>query len=243
MKKGCAILFLILTFCCYGQNSTLLQNIDFRAEELEHSLNKTGDTLILNSERTIDKVDIFNGNLEKTFIINDTSTKISLDEFPNGRYVTQVKVHDKLIIITLLRHSSSDKSLAKIEKKDLEEEFSDSNLEIKNSSEGKQLKANLSTKDPIKIVKFYWIVKNINKGHSSSKQMRIGNKKDVERMIAQHGIDLKSKAGKRNQLTIWEVYDTTAFMRLKRRNPDYATIEESECFNTIPYYDSKGEDI
>ena len=176
MKKGCAILFLILTFCCYGQNSTLLQNIDFRAEELEHSLSKTGDTLILNSERTIDKVDIFNGNLEKTFIINDTSTKISLDEFPNGRYVTQVKVHDKLIIITLLRHSASDKSLAKIEKKDLEEDFSDSNLEIKNSSEGKQLKANLSTKVPIKIVKFYWIVKNINKGHSSSKQMRIGNK-------------------------------------------------------------------
>lgn len=244
MKKGCAILFLFLTLWCYGQNSTLLQNIDYRAKELKHSLNKTGDTLILNSERDIIKVDIFNSDFEKTFLVNDRSTKIPLVNFPNGRYVTQVKVHDKLIIITLLRHTpNNNNTITQVEDKELEQDYSNSNFEAHNGSESKQLSADLSSKEPVKFVRFYWIVRHINKGHSSSKLMRIGDKKDVERMIAQHKIDLKSKAGKRNQLVIWEVYNTSEFMRFKRRNPDYANVEDSECFNTIPYYESRSEDI
>jgi len=54
------IVFLLLTTSIYGQKSTLLQNINVRAKELKHSLNKTGDSLILEGERTIYKVEIFN---------------------------------------------------------------------------------------------------------------------------------------------------------------------------------------
>lgn len=82
--------------------------------------------------------------------------------------------------------------------------------------------------------------KQINKGHSSSKKMRIGDKETVDKMIAQHKIDLKSKAGKHNTLTIWEVYDTSKFLRFKRHNPNYATLKKADCFNTDPFYKSEG---
>ena len=63
-------------------------------------------------------------------------------------------------------------------------------------------------------------------------------KKTVE--VKQCNIDLKSKAGKHNKLTIWEVYDTSKFLRFKRQNPNYATLKKADCFNTNPFYESEG---
>lgn len=237
MKKGSAILFLFLTLSTYSQNSTLLQNINYRASELKHGLNKTSDTLILEGERIIDKVEIFNNDFQRTFIVDNKKTKIPLADIPVGRFVTEVKVKDKLIIITLLRH----KILNDLEAEYNSEKYTSTNeLTLQNHAEGKVLSAantkEILEKPPIKVVKFYWIVKYINKGHSSSKKMRIGDKEVVDRMIAQHKIDLKSKAGKRNKLTIWEVYDTSAFLRYKNQNPDFASTTESDCFNVVPFY-------
>lgn len=243
MKKGCAILFLFLTLMGYGQNSTLLQNINYRAKELKHSLNKTGDTLILNGERQIDKVEIFNNDFEDVFEVDSKTAQISLNEIPEGRFVVEVKVEDKLIIITLIRHNSIALEPQKTVMTKEEDEAS-------NAFSTNKGKANLSIpksestyleKQPITHVKFYWIVKDINKGHSSSKIKRIGDKSVVESMIAQHKIDLQTKAGKNNSLTIWEVYDTTKFLRFKRRNPDYANIDSAECFNVVPFYTTEIE--
>ena len=64
MRKLYTIVFLLLTMLSYCQKSTLLQNVNIRAKELKHSLNKTGDSLILEAERTIYRVEIFNRDFE-----------------------------------------------------------------------------------------------------------------------------------------------------------------------------------
>ena len=97
------LVFLFLTAFMYGQNSTLIQNVNFRAKELKHGLNKSGDSLLLEGERIIHSVDIFNAHFEKNFAVNNSSASIPLEEIPVGRYTTEVKLDDKLIIITLLQ--------------------------------------------------------------------------------------------------------------------------------------------
>lgn len=244
MTRLLTILLLFLTPFIHGQKSTLLKNINYRANELHHSLNKTGDTLVLKGERTIDKVEIFNNDFQKAYIVNSLNTKIPLADIPVGRFVTEVKVNDKLIIITLLRHESFDDEVKTTETETTKQKNGFGQSNSQNNTEGKtfsefETREKLS-KTTIKPVRFYWIEKYINKGHSSSKKMRIGDKEVVDKMIAQHKIDLKSKAGKRNKLTIWEVYDTSKFMRLKRQNPNFATVKEADCFNTEPFYKSQG---
>ncbi|MCB0400304.1 MAG: hypothetical protein KDD26_11960 [Winogradskyella sp.] len=244
MTRLLTILLLFLAPFVYGQRSTLLKNINYRASELYHNLNESGDTLILRGERTIDKVEIFNNDFQKAYIVNSLDTKIPLNDIPAGRFVTEVKVKDKLIIITLLRHDDleEEQEITTVETNEQNNIFGQSTYE--NKSEGKSIpeyKIEETPSKPItKPVKFYWIVKHINKGHSSSKKMRIGDKDVVDQMIAQHKIDLKSKAGKYNKLTIWEVYDTSEFLRFKRQHPDYATVKEANCFNTDPFYKSEG---
>ena len=69
--------------------------------------------------------------------------------------------------------------------------------------------------------------------------MRFAHKTMVDKMVAKNKIEVKTVRGKLNQLTIWEIYDTTKFLRFKRRNPDFSKSDNSEFFNVIPYYDSK----
>jgi len=242
MKKGCAILFLFLASLCYSQNATLLQNIDYRAKELKHSLDKTGDTLVLEGERSIAKVAIFNDTFEKSITIEDKATKIPLTDLPNGRFVTEVKVHDKLIILTLLLHRPKE-NISKNLSINKPEVLSDSKTMIsQNEDLGKVIITNESeahANDKLKkTVRFYWIVNKIYKGHSSRKIMKIGDKKAVEKVIRQNEIDLQTRTGKYNELIIWEVYDTAKFMRYKRINPDYANAENVDCFNSTPFYKS-----
>lgn len=105
--------FMLLSVFSYGQKSTLLQNINFRAKELKHSLNKSGDSLILESEKTIYNVEIFNQNFEKTIAVKSNKTIIPLNGTPLGRLVVQAKLVDKRIIMTLLRHEFIDDNLEK----------------------------------------------------------------------------------------------------------------------------------
>lgn len=247
MTRLLTVLLFILAPFIHGQKSTLLKNINYRASELQHTLNKTGDTLVLKGERTIDKVEIFNSDFQKAYIVNSLDTKISLTDIPVGRFVTEVKVNDKLIIITLLRHENFEKEAKTAENTTTETSEQNSIFRqsiYKNKSKGKSIISS-DVKEKLeepakKPVRFYWIVKQINKGHSSSKKMRIGDKEVVDKMITQHKIDLKSKAGKHNKLTVWEVYDTSKFLRFKRQNPNYATLKKADCFNTIPFYESEG---
>ena len=94
--------FMLVTVLSHGQKSSLLQNVNNRAKVLKHKLNKTGDSLILNSEKVIEKVEIYNSGFEKKFPIFNNNAKIPIANIPSGRYVTEVKLPGKLILITLL---------------------------------------------------------------------------------------------------------------------------------------------
>ncbi len=253
-----------MTLLSYGQRSSLLQNINIRAKELKHELNRTGDSLILHSEKVIEKVEIYNSEFEKKFPIFNNNARIPIANIPSGRYVTEVKLPGKLILITLLLEDNIKpkpyKVISKIKNKSPEEThdlFGNSKKKkatrkkveklikspLAKSTTTKKIvldnKMSQTRKRNYGKVRFYWIVSDINKGQSSSKLMRIGEKAEVEKMIEQNRIDRKSKAGKNNKLTIWEVYDTSKFMRFIRLNPNYANAQKADCFNVVPIYKSR----
>ena len=103
-KNFIILVFMFLMLVSYGQKSTLLQNINFRAKELKHGLNEVGDSLILASDKTIHSVEIFNQDFEKIVDVGANETKIPLTGTPLGRLVVQARMPDKRIIMTLLRH-------------------------------------------------------------------------------------------------------------------------------------------
>jgi hypothetical protein len=227
------LVFLFLTAFMYGQNSTLFQNINYRAQELKHNLNETGDSLLLNSNRTIYSVEIFNNDFEKRFTVNSINATIPLNEIPVGRYTTEVKLNDKLIIITLLRNKPIR----------VTSEFTESTLyesETYESAKGLNVaegKAKVE-KPKKKVVVGYWILNKIQNGNSSRIIRRAGDKNVVKELIEQNKLDQQTRLGKFNELTIWEIYDKSGFMRLKRINPNYASVNDSESFNANPYFNT-----
>jgi hypothetical protein len=264
MKTLCIIVFLLLASFATSQNTTLIQNRNFRAAELKHNLNSSGDSLILEGLRSIIKVVISNDNFSKTFRVVNKNAKIPLVGIPLGRFTTEVQLDDKLIIITLLRHETIEfisKPLASLSEQptsqteliaqhrgngmttetsgtDLNQNEGDLN---QNEGDLNQNEGDLNQNEKREI-RFYWIVNFINKGQSSRKVKKLADLETVKRLIRKHEIDHKTKSGMYNELSIWEVYDTSKFMRYKRMNPDYATAKNSDYFNTRPFYQvlSKG---
>ncbi len=217
----------------YGQNSTLFQNINYRAQELKHNLNNSGDSLILNSNRTIYSVEIFNKDFEKRFTVNSINATIPLNEIPVGRYTTEVKLNDKLIIMTLLRNKPILVTSEFTETSLYESETYETAKGL-NVAEGKAI----VEKPKNKVVVGYWILSKIQNGNSSRIIRRAGDKNIVKELIEQNKLDQQTRLGKFNELTIWEIYDKSGFMRLKRINPDYASVTDSESFNANPYFNT-----
>ena len=106
MRTLFTLVFLLLTTLAYCQKTTLLQNTNPRAKELKHKLNKTGDSLILEGERTIYRVEIFNQEYGKAISVKNSKIIVALDDIPKGRFVVEATLIDKLILITLLRNES-----------------------------------------------------------------------------------------------------------------------------------------
>jgi hypothetical protein len=228
------------------QTNLLLQNVNIRAKELKHGLNSSGDSLLLSGERTIFKVEIFNENFSKTINVSNSSVRIPLNDLPLGRLVVEAGLKDKLIIITLLRQSED----SALELTHLSEPISMENLKsdiIEKEQHRKQNSIAFSTNLPRatelikqpKIPKSYWIEYIISNGNSSYKTLRFANKSLVDKMVAKNRIEIKSVKGKLNDLTVWEIYDTTKFLRFKRRNPDFSKVSDSDFFNVTPYYASQ----
>ena len=182
-------------------------------------------------------------------------------DIPVGRFTTEVRLDNKLIILTLLRHQTIEASsnklvslnnkpssagdsrppyrIANISRSDSETDINKhqglNNYEGLNESKDLNKKEDLD-KHKVREVRFYWIENYINNGQSSRKLLRIADLETVKRFIRKHEIDHRTKSGKQNELTIWEVYDTSKFMKFKRLNPDYATIQSADSFNTTPFY-------
>ncbi|WP_229719548.1 hypothetical protein [Winogradskyella haliclonae] len=82
----------------------MIQNVNFRAKELKHYLNKAEDSLTLEAERTIYKVNIFNKDYDETIEVKDKKIRIPLYDLDIGRYVIEAILLDKRIIIVLFRN-------------------------------------------------------------------------------------------------------------------------------------------
>lgn len=95
---------------------------------------------------------------------------------------------------------------------------------------------------PITLIKkevaYYWVVSEINTGSGSNKSMSLERKDVVNRLISKNKLEQKTKIAKYNKLTIYEVYNTSKFMRKQLRTPTYFKSSMSNVFNVIPYYSS-----
>ncbi|MFP4846964.1 hypothetical protein [Winogradskyella sp. PE311] len=233
-KSYFLLFFIILSFGLYGQKSTLLQNKNFRANELKHNLNKEGDTLILESKKTIYSVEIFNQDYTKSINIDSTKAKIALNDTPLGRLVVQAKLVDKRIIMTLLRHKDFD---------EITNETKEDNI-VTTPQPKKQGVSSLlnwkSKKSKANVEKFYWAIQESNSGSNSYKSMKLVSTKELLKMIQKNKVEVNTEQGKFNKLTVWEVYDTAKFMEKQVANPEYVFSTTSSLFNTTPYFSSIG---
>jgi hypothetical protein len=226
---------MFLAIGLYSQNSTLLQNKNFRANDLKHKLNKKGDSLILESNKTIYNVEIFNEDFSKTVKVNSTKTVISLKDTPIGRLVVQAKLADKRIIMTLLRHNSFDEIVEVIAEEKIADATKPKEQSVSSLLNWKPKKST-SKKET-----YYWAVQESNNGSNSYKSMKLVTLKELSRMIIKNKIEVKTSQGKDNRLTVWEVYNTAKFMEKQVADPDYIFSTSSVLFNTTPYFNSIGD--
>jgi len=246
IKNISTLLFLLITVISYGQNFTLQKNTNPKAKELTHNLNSTKDSLLLGCDTKILKVEIFNEDYEKIVVVEDFKIQISLEDISEGKFVVETKLVDKIIIFGLMKRNHSN-------------QINNSSLALKNNdiAEGRGMmldeSLNIISKSPNKSIEFiltgvkakrytskkqnfFWVLTKVNNESGSSKTMKLVNKTSTDRMILKHKQELNSVSGKLNELTVWEVYNTSKFMEHQLLNPDFFYSLNSDLFNTTPYY-------
>lgn len=222
-RLSISILILMITSCfAFGQQVTFEKNVNYSASELLQSLNKNGDSLLLESKHTpILQVDIISNDFSEHINVNSNTTKIDLKALPIGNFVIQAKVDKKWIVMYLEKNEDVKISSTYQEEKDI-------------ASEGKSTKI-----DEKENILYYWVVSESNSNFGSSKTMRLEYEKDIAKLISKNRLELKSEIGKKNKLLVYAVYNKSKFMTKQLRNPIYyKSAEESIFFNTEPYYAS-----
>ncbi|WP_299105016.1 hypothetical protein [uncultured Winogradskyella sp.] len=247
LKTISTLLILFATLTSYSQNFTLIKNTHPQARELKHSLNKTKDSLVLECDHKIVNVDFFNEDFEKTVIVEDLKTKISLEDFPEGKFIIEAKLTDKIILIDLIKHEEyKSNDLTNInEPAEGQGMMLDETLTVIKNAPNKSISFMLTrekaTQQNTTTNKFYWVISQTNNKIGSSKTMKLADQKSVDRMILKHKVELDSDCGKLNELTIWEVYNTREFMEKQVSNPDFVYTSTTDSFNRTPYYATKNK--
>jgi hypothetical protein len=233
MNKKLSISILILaisTYLVYGQQITFYKNINPKASRLLQSLNKTEDSLFLESKhQQIVQVDIFNHEFSERIDIKSNVSKIDLSKLPLGNFVIQAKVDKKWIVMYL-------------EKKD-HGNLSSSNQEQQNINyKGVAFKGKTNIIEKNKNALYYWVVTESNSNFGSNKSMRLEKKESIDKLISKNKLELKSNVGKDNILLIYAIYNKSEFMTKQLRNREYyKSAETSKFFGKEPYYASEYE--
>ena len=218
-KRLLILVFMIFNLLIYGQKTTFEKNVNYKARALNQTFNESTDSLFLKSKKTISQVDIFNKDYMKSIAVNGNETKIHLGELPLGRFIVQARLDRKRIIMYVTRTEA------------LEEK-----PKIVLSQPKKPTKT--SKKRPTA----YWVVYETKSGSGSSKSMSLENEEAVSKMISKNKLELSTEIGKNNTLVVYEVYNTSKFMRKQLRNRNYFKSPNSKIFNAEPYYSSTNLD-
>ncbi|MDN3493831.1 hypothetical protein [Winogradskyella bathintestinalis] len=247
IKNICTLVILLVAVNNYGQNITLLKNNNPKAKDLSHQLNAAKDSILLACKTKILQVDIFNEDFEKIIIIDNYEAKIYLGDIPEGKFVLETKLEDKVVLIGLMRHTDLQTSEIHYNK-DINEGkgmMLDESLKVITKVPNKSIAFILTGSKPkhptYKNQKFYWAVRKINTKSGANRTMQLLDKTSVDRMILKHKEQLKRVAGRHSELMIWEVYDTSKFMEHQVSNPDFFYSLNSDLFNTIPYYSTNNK--
>ncbi|MBU2929212.1 hypothetical protein [Winogradskyella psychrotolerans] len=242
IKNISTLLVLLLTTINYGQNITLLQNNNPKAKELIHGLNTTMDSLVLECNSKIEKVEIFNSDYDQTVVVEAHKTQIPLKHMPVGNFVVETKLAEKIIILDLIKHDDSynvshsqSEKIAEGKGMMLDEELNVIKSAPKKSIAFLLTRGNTNNHSN-KNQKYFWTIAQINNDSGSSKTMRLVDQKSVELMILRHKMELNSDPGKFNTLTVWEVYNKSEFMDNQVSNPDFVYSLATDLFNPTPYY-------
>lgn len=242
LRKIFTLLIAFSTVILSGQNITLLKNFNPKAKELKHDLNFSQDTLMLSSESRIEKVDIFNEDFEKIVDVKNHESRISLIDLPEGIFVVEARLEDKIITMKIVKHSNEyiTNDLNKSNIAEGKGMMLDERLNVITSAPKRSIahllsgkkSSNISTKQQ----KFYWTITKVNNEIGSSKTMKLVDEKSVERMILRN--KLENDRGQSNELRVWEVHNTTKFMENQLSNPEFINSSQSDVFNPLPYYDT-----
>jgi hypothetical protein len=209
----------------------LQPNINYKARNLKQGLNKSADSLILeSSKKPIRQVDIFNEDFLESVDVNSHKTKIDLNMLPAGNFIVQARVGKKRIIMYVQKR---DSAIMAYSKRELQNQDSiDSSIKLKSKR-----KNNKNRK-----VIYYWAVQKSNSNFGSTKSMKLVYKDEISDMIEKNKLELQSDIGKDNTLLIYAIYDKNKFMKKQFRNPKYyRTVRKSKFFNVVPYYSSFNE--
>lgn len=230
-KKICTLLILFSSVIISGQNITLLKNTNPKVKELKHSLNTSRDSLIMECEKTIYKVEIFNEDYEKIIIVEDFKSQIPLLDLPAGEFIVEAQLVDKIVVMKIIRYNDITNSTITSSKKEAgkKENLSTNSIEFLLST-GNNKKLNNKNQ------KFYWTLNQINNGNSSSKTMKLVDQESLDRMILKNKLEQSRAEGKLNELIAWEIYNTSKFMKQQVSDNSYIFSQVSDFFNTAPYY-------
>lgn len=225
------LFFLISTLFSFGQKTTFEENINYKARLLKQEFNENNDSLTLSSDKIITQVDIFNDDYIETIDINDNEANINLGELPLGEFVIQARVEKKRIIMYVTRTELLDHNISNTRS------INNSPTEIE-ATVKIQEQSNAEKKF---ITAGYWVIYERNSKMGSYKSMRLEDEYVVKKMIARNRLELNTDIGKNNKLLVFEVYNTSEFMRNQLKNTDYINSEDSEIFNNIPFYISENQ--
>ncbi len=244
MKHLLVFLFLLSTFIVASQNPnetissviTFEPNVNPKAKGLKQGLNKTGDSLVLESNKTIREVDIFNNDYFKSIDIDSSYAKIDLKKLPLGNYLIKAKVGRKRIIMAVdKKETRLIASTTTLESN----EGSDRVATASKPNENKEHTLEHPEDDlPNDQTLYYWVVYESNAEFGGHKSMSLEYKHEVDDLIEKNKLELQSEIGKNNELRVYEIYNKNKFMTRQLRNHDYYKSKRSKTFNVVPFYDS-----
>jgi hypothetical protein len=251
--------FFLLTCILHGQRTALFPDLKPKTQLLTPILNEAGDSLTLKSSEIIKKVQIFNIDFDQTITVGAPQVTIPLDDIPLGKFAVETYLDGNLIAYTLLREEYLDPNKAHLKRRKKTSLFIDFSIDnmittsrfyksnqseapiSSNQTPKQKTKSNLASNSGLNSdssdekSQTYWILYKTNNAYGAVTVKRFADQELVDTMISNINLDKRTKAGKYNELTVWEIYNISEFINYKLKTDDTLKVED-DSFNPQPYF-------